>query len=246
MTNPSDPKAVVERLRDQSRRNVQNNHGPVRALCSEAAQTITELVARVEGAEAEAARLTLKPCEHQQYHSVVYRTGPLTIADYEEAIQDLERAKTALVEGDSMGCRVCEDSGHGANNCHHNPMLLARRWTNASRFWQCWHCGFIATTDAEGREHFGENEECEPACIMVRADAAEARALTLQSALDEAVGALERIAGHQRKSINLTTCYTTEYEELRKIATTTLASLKPGAGGVERAQSSPHNTGEQK
>lgn len=58
--------------------------------------------------------------------SVVYREGPLTADDYAEAIADLQRA----AEQDkcrSMCCSVCEDTGHTAEHCHHNPLVLARR-----------------------------------------------------------------------------------------------------------------------
>lgn len=100
--------------------------------------------------------------------SVVYRDGRLTAADYDEAIEALQRAKNALEEGDSYGCMVCEDSGHSAAHCHHNPLVLARHWASATSVWQCYHCGFVATNDDEATAHFGRSDADEPACLAAR------------------------------------------------------------------------------
>lgn len=125
---------------------------------------------RIAELEAEVARLTPKPNEFDHMTSAVYRDGPLTPAIYDEAIEDLCSAKIALVEGDNYGCRVCEDSGHSANGgCHHNPLLLARKWARATAIWRCYHCGYIATNDAEAKAHFGATEDEAAACLAALA-----------------------------------------------------------------------------
>src|SRR5690606_34399800 len=62
------------------------------------------------------------------------------------------------------GCFICEDSGHTAENCHHNPLLLARSYAQATKIWCCYHCGFVAHNDEEAREHFGPDDQSEAAC----------------------------------------------------------------------------------
>ena len=97
---------------------------------------------------------------------VCYRDGPLTIADYEEAIECLLAAKRQIESGSLMGCDVCGDSGHAPQDgCHHDPLLLARKWTAATSVWQCWHCGFVATNEEEANEHFGRKYTDDPACF---------------------------------------------------------------------------------
>lgn len=101
--------------------------------------------------------------------SVCYRTNKPTIADYDEAIKDLENAKTDLRwKRDGFGiptCFVCEDGGHTAATCHHNPLLLSRQWAKATEVWQCWHCGFIATNEQEAVDHFGKTEDEVANCL---------------------------------------------------------------------------------
>lgn len=101
--------------------------------------------------------------------SVCYRTSKLTIEDYDEAIDELQRAKTDLRwkrEGFALPCCfVCEDTGHTAETCHHNPLLLAREWGKATNVWQCWHCGFVATSAEEADDHFGKSEEETAKCL---------------------------------------------------------------------------------
>lgn len=92
---------------------------------------------------------------------VCYREGPITDADYDEAIADLQNAKRQA-ECRHICCSVCEDSGHTAEFCHHNPLILARRWAAATKIWCCYHCGFVATNDEEARDHFGK-DDLEPA-----------------------------------------------------------------------------------
>lgn len=107
--------------------------------------------------------------KYEPLKSVVHRRGPLTKADYSEAIGDLMRARMQ----DRIAhicCSVCEDTGHTAETCHHNPLLLARRWSEATSVWCCYHCGYTATNDAEAREHFGASDQ-EPAKCQVVARA---------------------------------------------------------------------------
>jgi len=147
-----------------------------------------EAASRIAELEGENARLKPIPSEFEEMFGVCYRSGPPTELDYDEAIEALKNAREAYVFGDSMGCRVCEDSGHGANQCHHNPLLLARKWASASRFWQCWHCGFVATNAAEGDEHFGKHDgdvpSCERAELEARAQSAEAALVVAEMALE--------------------------------------------------------------
>jgi hypothetical protein len=105
--------------------------------------------------------------------SVVYRTGPITAEDYAEAIEALERARDQGTRG--YMCAICEDTGHQAQTCHHNPLLLARRWAEATCIFVCYHCAFIATTDQEAREHFGDPALQDPAkCRRPSAEIARA------------------------------------------------------------------------
>lgn len=111
----------------------------------------------------------------QDMRSVCYRPGKPTIADYNEAIESLLAAKHQLQSGSLMGCDVCGDSGHAAQDgCHHDPLLLARQWVAATRVWQCYHCGFTATNDEEAREHFGKSEHQATACTRAQPLAADA------------------------------------------------------------------------
>lgn len=105
---------------------------------------------------------------NEELYGVCYRTGAPDVTDYDEAITALRNAREALLSGDSFGCRICEDGGHGANMCHHNPLLLARKWAAATGVWQCWHCGFVATNAEEAQEHFGLHEAELPRCQIDR------------------------------------------------------------------------------
>jgi hypothetical protein len=95
---------------------------------------------------------------------VVHRAGPLTAADYDEAIADLLAAKAALERGESGGCDVCGSDEHWPSECPHNPLRLARQASAAQSIYRCWHCGYEARNDAEALEHFGRTEFEEPAC----------------------------------------------------------------------------------
>lgn len=100
--------------------------------------------------------------------SVIYRADPPTAADYAEAIEALTLAAQQLAP-DGRGCNVCGDSGHQAFECHHNPLLVARKWTAATSVYCCWHCGFIATSDKEAVAHFGISDDEVARCIEQRA-----------------------------------------------------------------------------
>jgi hypothetical protein len=97
----------------------------------------------------------------------LYRTGPLTWADYDEVINDLCHARDALTDGigDSHGCVVCGDSGCASNICHHNALVMAREYAQAKTMSVCSHCGYVARTQEEAEEHFGTRETETALCI---------------------------------------------------------------------------------
>lgn len=103
---------------------------------------------------------------------VCYRET-LTDADYDEAIADLQNAKAqrqAIARGEYQpGCAICGDSGHTGGTCHHHPLILARKWTTAKSIFNCYHCGFVTTTDEQAREHFGTCEAETAKCIKEKA-----------------------------------------------------------------------------
>lgn len=106
--------------------------------------------------------------------SACYRVHrPATEADYREAIEALESARRQIFGGyrQAVGCAVCEDSGHTAEQCHHNPLLLARERAAALGTWRCWHCGFEATTQEEAQAHFGKTCDELARCIKLQAEA---------------------------------------------------------------------------
>lgn len=92
--------------------------------------------------------------------SVVYRTGPLTDRDYDEAIEYLQEAKRLGI----TGC-PCGDSGHSAEQCHHNPLVQARRGASKETEFKCYHCGFIFGED-DARAHFGNSESEIASCLQ--------------------------------------------------------------------------------
>lgn len=101
--------------------------------------------------------------------SVCYRQGRLTVEDYDEAIQDLQLARAQLIGGEVTNCAVCEDGDHTSESCHHNPLVLARRWARATRVTCCYHCGYIAYTDEEAKAHFGSSETEVARCLVAKA-----------------------------------------------------------------------------
>ena len=89
---------------------------------------------------------------------VVYRGEPgdrITAEDYREAIRDLSDASKQL-NPDGDHCRYCGDSGHQAWECHHNPLVMARRAARRQREYRCYHCGETFTGEGAA-EHFGED-----------------------------------------------------------------------------------------
>jgi len=91
--------------------------------------------------------------------SVVRReaSGRITAEEYDEAIRDLQDAKMQL-QPDGNNCAVCHDSGHQAWECHHNPLVMARRGVKAELEWRCFHCGTVCHTQEAAVAHFGKPE----------------------------------------------------------------------------------------
>lgn len=126
---------------------------------------------------------------------VIYRKRYPTVADYDEAISDLQNAREAIASGDeSGGCAICTDGGHGVRTCHHNPLVQARLWATERGKWRCYHCDYVALTDEQAREHFGDRDDEIAACIaaQVRPTAAEIDRLTARNADFERTADLER------------------------------------------------------
>jgi hypothetical protein len=121
----------------------------------------------------------------------------LTPADYAEAIETLQLAANQDATA-PVCCSICTDGNHTAENCHHNPLVLARRWAAATNVWACYHCGFVATNDEEAREHFGCNDQQDPICIKkLREEIAGLKAILDIPALEPFLSAAEAEAKHQ-------------------------------------------------
>jgi len=100
--------------------------------------------------------------------SVVFRGKPggrITAEDYEEAIQQLQEAKSQL-QPDGDNCHVCHDSGHQAWECHHNPLAMARKAALMEHQWRCFHCGDVFTDAKSAAEHFGSRYDETPAACQ--------------------------------------------------------------------------------
>lgn len=95
--------------------------------------------------------------------SVIYRVG-LEDCDYDEAIEALKDAKRQR-GNEGQGCSVCCDSGHTASQCHHNPLVMARRAVAQTKVWRCYHCDAVFTDYTKATEHFGTREDNKPQCI---------------------------------------------------------------------------------
>lgn len=94
--------------------------------------------------------------------SVVYREGPLTPEDYQEAIDFLVEAKKNLESGHNY-CPCGDDCS--INSCYHNPLVMARRGADKRNEYRCFHCGEVFTADEDCREHFGEKQDALPVCL---------------------------------------------------------------------------------
>lgn len=114
-------------------------------------------------------RAAVESAAIEDLRSVMYRTGPMTPEDYMEAAEDMQNAARQS-DVSAYGCAICADSGHTAESCHHNILLAARKWAAATSVHVCYHCGFVATTDEEAREHFGSSDEEEAACRALPPD----------------------------------------------------------------------------
>lgn len=95
--------------------------------------------------------------------SVVFRTNPLTVADYDEAIQNLTDARNQIAADELWrGCGYCHSKEHHPDACHHNPLVLARELVQKreSEYWRCFHCGvvFALAEEAQALQHFGLRE----------------------------------------------------------------------------------------
>jgi len=99
--------------------------------------------------------------------SVIYRTGELNAEDYDEAIEALEEAKKQLAGvGTYMPCcYVCHDTGHYADMCHHNPLVMVRRLLHKECHWRCFHCGVEFSDEDKAEKHFGKTEHEKAECI---------------------------------------------------------------------------------
>jgi hypothetical protein len=99
--------------------------------------------------------------------SVIYRRGPLTPADYQEAINFLQDAMTQI-KPDGLCCAICYDTGHQAQECRHNPLVMARRAAQAEVEWRCFHCNEVFITLETAQEHFGlKDDDC---CLCIATD----------------------------------------------------------------------------
>ncbi len=74
------------------------------------------------------------------------------------------------LEPDGDNCHVCHDSGHQAWECHHNPLVMARRASAARATggsalpWRCFHCDQILHTVADAQDHFGKDPRVVAKC----------------------------------------------------------------------------------
>lgn len=113
--------------------------------------------------------------------SVAFREGPLQVEDYDEAIEALQNARSALQDPRSGGscCTICGDSSCSPEICLHNPLRLARLGARSTLLvpghmgnfalapvhqCRCFHCGFIPYSYEEARAHFGDSPETPATC----------------------------------------------------------------------------------
>jgi hypothetical protein len=96
-------------------------------------------------------------------HSLLTFPGRLTAEQYDQAIADLQLARTQL-EPDGNCCAVCGDTGHQAWECHHNPLAMMREAWRLMHTWRCYHCNSVFTDGESARQHFGDSHEGRAAC----------------------------------------------------------------------------------
>lgn len=85
----------------------------------------------------------------------------VTEEDYDRAIENLRLGRKQLYP-DGNCCSICEDTGHQAWECHHNP--LSYKYIHRG-FWRCFHCNTVFTVISDAEEHFGKfGEHDKPAC----------------------------------------------------------------------------------
>ena len=105
---------------------------------------------------------------------VCYREGPLAAEDYDEAIESMQAAKASLADPAPV-CAVCHDGGHTAEECHHNPLVLARRFVHHKEFafWRCFHCDevFPLSDPEAAQDHFGKAEDEVARCLAAEVPA---------------------------------------------------------------------------
>jgi len=133
--------------------------------------------------------------------SVVYREGPLTWEDYNEAIDALKMARTQL-QPDGRGCVVCGDTGHQAMECHHNPLLRARQFAAAENVWVCFHCGEKFTHADAARAHFGPEFAPAPACASAATRVVAAARTLCEEAGERVEDAIAEIDAATLQAVN--------------------------------------------
>jgi len=119
---------------------------------------------------------------------VIYRGVPggrITAGDYEEAIRDLEDASKQL-RPDGEHCRCCGDSGHQVWECHHNPLVMARRAARHLSEYRCFHCGEVFSGNS-AVEHFGD-DRAHPVPTVCRQVASDSRMLDAMIVMLEKYG----------------------------------------------------------
>lgn len=87
-----------------------------------------------------------------------------TKKEYRKAIKTLELAITQLAP-DGNHCVVCEDGGHQAWECHHNPLVMSHQFWILKDHWRCFHCNVVFTDEESAKAHFGEEDYEAAVCL---------------------------------------------------------------------------------
>ncbi len=96
----------------------------------------------------------------------------LEAGHYEEVIEKLVLGLAQLrsiAKGEfQRDCGICGDTGHTAEACHHNPLLLMALGEEAKngKVWRCFHCDAVFTDREGAQRHFGNDIAQPPDCIM--------------------------------------------------------------------------------